>query len=54
MDGIGLLTASEHATRHAQCHAVRFGYLGLMCAVSKSPATVKLLNAGSESTVNLS
>ena len=28
MDGV--ITASEHTTRHMQCRAVRFGYLGLM------------------------
>jgi len=32
-------------TRQTQCCAVRFAYLGLMCVISKSPMTVKLLNA---------
>jgi len=42
MDGV--IMATEH-TRHTQCCALRFGYLGLMCAISKSLTTAKLLNA---------
>jgi len=52
----GVITASEH-TRHTQCRAVWFGYLGLMCATSKSPTTANLLsatNARSKCTVNSS
>jgi len=41
----GVIMASEHTTRHTQCHAVWFGYLGLLCAMSKSPMTAKPLNA---------
>jgi len=40
-----VLTASEHTTRLTQCRAVRFDYLGLMYATSKSPTMAKLLNA---------
>ena len=42
MDSV--ITGSEHK-RHMQCRAVRFGYLGLMCAMSMSLMTAKLLNA---------
>jgi len=48
--------ASEH-TSHIQCRAVRFVYLGPMCAISKSPTTAKLLNVTKsrlKSTVNSS
>ena len=41
----GIIMASEHTTRHMQCHAVWFGYLGLLSAMSKSPMTAKPLNA---------
>jgi len=48
------LTASEHTTRHTQYRAVRFDYLGLMCAVSKWPTTASLngRNVRSKSTIN--
>jgi len=52
----GVIMASKY-TRHTQCRAVRFDYLGLMCVISKSPMTAKLLNAmnsRSKSTVNSS
>ena len=52
----GVITASEH-TRHPQYRAVRFDYMGLMCAISKSPTTAKILNATNaklKSTVNSS
>ena len=54
MDGV--IMATEH-TRHMQCRALRFRYLGLMCAISKSSTTAKLLNATnakSKSTANSS
>ena len=34
----GVITASQR-TRHTQCGAVRYGYLGLMCAISTLPTT---------------
>jgi len=48
--------ASEH-TRHPQYRAVQFDYMGLMCAILKSPTTAKILNATNarlKSTVNSS
>ena len=55
----GVITASEHTTRHTQCRAVRISLLGLglMCVISKPLMTAKFLNATnarSKSTVNSS